>query len=362
MSVVLPECGEFLWADMLLEASEFTCLVALFETCFVLFLAYYTEETLLPSWLIGLLGMCCSGAKKDQDIEDLERLMEDKNESPAGILYRERKNIASGSVKLSVTSEEAQPPQAPLDRERLMVYESLFFKMDEGGSGIVDNDEMKRFLAFANLEMDAAARDAALTKADVTGDGKMVRWEFVVLCINVLDKVPLEELKLAADNYMAAASCDDRKNEARWKAAAKSLDMYARIALPLAYLTFVVIHYNTEYTDYYNTEPTRPMFVDFGPSTMTIAGVGYSLIVPAIFIIGVFSWLQTRCIAKQVNLLDSSPNSAAALLKKKNVLASSPDGTSVRSNSMSPSKSRLSFRTNAVPSTPGVTDVVASTA
>ena len=58
-----------------------------------------------------------------------------------------------------------------------MVYESLFFKMDEGGSGIVDNDEMKRFLAFANLEMDAAARDAALTKADVTGDGKMVRWE-----------------------------------------------------------------------------------------------------------------------------------------------------------------------------------------
>ena len=58
-----------------------------------------------------------------------------------------------------------------------MAYESLFFKMDEGGSGIVDNDEMKRFLAFANLEMDAAARDAALTKADVTGDGKMVRWE-----------------------------------------------------------------------------------------------------------------------------------------------------------------------------------------
>ena len=118
-----------------------------------------------------------------------------------------------------------------------MAYESLFFKMDEGGSGIVDNDEMKRFLAFANFEMDASARDAALTRLMSPATARwsagrhvlsielgptacleiyagrirlIPRLQFVVLCINVLDKVPLEELKLAADN------CAKRRGRSSW--------------------------------------------------------------------------------------------------------------------------------------------------
>jgi len=208
-----------------------------------------------------------------------------------------------------------------------MFYERLFFQMDLSAEGVVDNAQMKRFLAYANLEMDAHARNDALAKADVTGDGKMVRWEFVLLCLDTLSAVPISELEIALTNYVAAASAHERKNEARWKAAAKAIDVHARLLLPLAYLIFVVVHYNTQYHDYYASDPTRPMFRNFGDSSMDARGIGLSLIVPSIFVLVLLSWWQARAYARRARLLDEGPSSEEILAKKKSSFGSKASST-----------------------------------
>eukprot|EP00966_Prymnesium_polylepis_P249123 5759891-Prymnesium_polylepis.1 len=45
-------CGEMLWVDMFVLSSELFCLISLCETCLVLALSYYSEEHLLPNWLM----------------------------------------------------------------------------------------------------------------------------------------------------------------------------------------------------------------------------------------------------------------------------------------------------------------------
>jgi len=218
-----------------------------------------------------------------------------------------------------VAAEKPPQPHALLGkraRSRLMFYEHLFFKMDSGGTGIVDNEEMKRFLAYSNLEMDQEGRDAALTKADVTGDGNMVRWEFVLLCIDCLEMVPTDELKLALENYLMAVSANDRRNEAHWKAAAKKLDMYTRFLLPLAYMTFIGVHYNTDYSDYYSSEPTLPMFTGFGPSSMTSDGVGLAMVIPIIALVLLFSWWQAKMCAVKAKLIETKPSESEIIAKK----------------------------------------------
>jgi len=283
----------------------------------------------LPKWMLAIgakLHSICSFTKKDEEIAELELQMEDEKESPSGIFYRQRmsKNekgdlVASDSAEPLESMDKAQP--APLltgkrARSRLMFYEHLFFKMDVSGTGIVDNEEMKRFLAYSNLEMDQPARDAALTKADVTGDGNMVRWEFVLLCIDTLEYVPVDELKLALDNYLMAISANERRNEARWKAAAKTLDLYTRLLLPLGYCTFLGVHFNTTYEDYYESDPTLPMFSGFGPSSMTPAGVGMAMIVPAIAIFSFASWWIAKTCAVKSKLVEGKPSHSEIIAKK----------------------------------------------
>ena len=165
--------------------------------------------------------------------------------------------IACGSATATATAH--RPPSIPpiwqaeqesAKRLRYMFYERLFFKLDAaaGNRGIVDNEHMKLFLAYANFAMDQKDRDEALARADVTGDGSLERWEFVLLAIDTLGNVPMEELTLALDNFNDAVTAGERRNVARWQAAAKSVDIYTRFTLPFAYVTFVIIHYNTDYT------------------------------------------------------------------------------------------------------------------
>ena len=51
---VLPMCGEILWVDLLFISSELVSLVALAETCVVLFLNYYTHKHIVPPWIFAV--------------------------------------------------------------------------------------------------------------------------------------------------------------------------------------------------------------------------------------------------------------------------------------------------------------------
>ena len=48
----IPVCGETLWIDQFLLCSGLFAMVALLETCFVLFLAYHIDDHLVPEWIL----------------------------------------------------------------------------------------------------------------------------------------------------------------------------------------------------------------------------------------------------------------------------------------------------------------------
>jgi len=375
MAEILPTCGELLWADMLMDASYFTCLIALLESCVVLFLAYYEEETLLPQWFLNLcdhvskrfVKRCLPCVKtEDDNVEGDQIELEMDGESPAAVLYRKSLagsryagttyNPTTGNASPRVGNNDMAPDsgnegtdndsprgsprgsrhhskvrsvydaqyahlneeekKAKIEAEvegakrlRYMFYERLFFKLDAaaGNRGIVANDHMKQFLAYANFAMDSQDRDEALAKADVTGDGSLVRWEFVLLCTDTLNDVPMDELAMALDNFNDAITAGDRRNIARWQSAAKSVDIYTRFTLPFAYITFVIIHYNTDYTDYYSTEPTLPMFELFGPSEVAPENIIYCLIVPILYMVAFLGFLQAKWFARKVGAVEKAP-------------------------------------------------------
>jgi len=73
----VPSCGELLWSDAFTFVNEWFCFVALFESCFVLMLAYFQDDSFLPSWVLKLLGCMPLQMRlalvKDDEISDTDR-------------------------------------------------------------------------------------------------------------------------------------------------------------------------------------------------------------------------------------------------------------------------------------------------
>ena len=59
---LVPICGELLWVEIFLNLNLLFCLLALFETCVVLFLAFHTEAGLLPEWVTALYAAAVHAA------------------------------------------------------------------------------------------------------------------------------------------------------------------------------------------------------------------------------------------------------------------------------------------------------------
>ena len=66
------------------------------------------------------------------------------------------------------------------------------------------------------------------------GDGKLVRSEFVDLCIDVMWGLPVANLEMAVENYLGAKSMETRRNQAYWQAAPPSQHSSLPIALVAA--------------------------------------------------------------------------------------------------------------------------------
>merc|ERR1740124_1290592 len=70
------------------------------------------------------------------------------------------------------------------------------------------------------------------------GDGKLVRSEFVDLCIDVMWGLPVANLEMAVQNYLGAKSMETRRNQAYWQAYGRQLDAYCRfwICVPYSFM------------------------------------------------------------------------------------------------------------------------------
>ena len=114
-------------------------------------------------------------------------------------------------------------------------------------------------VASAELDKRIAAADRMDTRRDdeqkdhrewtVGADHRLVRMEFIELCLDVLWDVPLEHLRQAASNYQAAIKAVRDEASLRWKRAADRVDSFARTFVVPAYIITLVFMLNLNLDD-----------------------------------------------------------------------------------------------------------------
>ena len=265
ISTFLPVCGELVWMELYIWINWiFTCL-ALLESCLVLGLAYNTEEffvdLLTPAWFRPLrsflygswlrqrvrwldaalmrVGIVLPAPTKKEDAPQEEQ------ESAAAKHVRQKglthepptgdDSRTSRSGRNSGREHETLAPEED-DAQKLLYFESLFFKMDPDGDGSITFEEAGRLLAFTMLGVTADERHRRLAAAD-DGDGELTRQEFIGLCVDNLWDTPRSTLEMAAENFADFSRMKDNRISAKWRRVANNIDRFCRAWVPLLYLT-----------------------------------------------------------------------------------------------------------------------------
>ena len=125
---------------------------------------------------------------------------------------------------------------------------------------------MQVALSYTSLSHSSAHIDKRITSADrmdtrrddgkketpgytAGRDHRLVRMEFIELCIDVLWDVPFEQLRAAAANHQAAVKAVREEMLQRWKRAADRVDVFARTYIVPAYITCVFFMLNLNLDD-----------------------------------------------------------------------------------------------------------------
>ena len=165
---VLPMCGEILWVDLLFISSELVSLVALAETCVVLFLNYYTHKHIVPPWIFAV------GAHVFASLTGREASAARCSAEDAALGWRWPVSLSPACytgawlrpAALPVCSSARaarQPVHAhwlALEEEdvgKLVFFETLFFQIDETAAGELSSSRRRRS-PFAAMHLDPAAR------------------------------------------------------------------------------------------------------------------------------------------------------------------------------------------------------------
>ena len=205
-------------------------------------------------------------------------------ESIAGVLYRQSGLNADQNPLPSLSIEE--------QRLKLMRYERLFFQLDEDASLQIDADECELLLSYAVLDLDPLQRAEVMKRHDVSGDGKLNRFEFCKLCVEELWGVSHETLQIAVENMTKARSSNKRRNNAYWNRVANKTDEFARAVVPSLYALAMMVIFSIDMTDEYDSDVNVPMFSGFGPVKLPSAGI----VAIIVYLVGaglvITAWLQ----------------------------------------------------------------------
>ena len=157
------------------------------------------------------------GIDKDDDDDDDD---DDDAVGPSTSCARDESARCVRTVKLDLT-----------DVERLLWYETVFYELDDDRHGYVSASELRVFLSFLTFEHSADEVDAAIYAADRVGsinvednvddaavesDGRLVRWEFIELCTQLLSRYPLPLLKMASSAYHQAVAAQREERKCAW--------------------------------------------------------------------------------------------------------------------------------------------------
>ena len=207
--------------------------------------------------------------------------------------------------------------------ERLVFYETLFFKLDMDVTLYINWEECDLLLSYAALGLNPLARRQIFDEFDETKDGKLNRVEFVTMCSEVLSNVNIEQVNVALENMDVARTSGTRRAKAHWTVVAKKVDTYARVTIPVAYAFGLVIVFNVRLSDNYATDDTAAMFDGFGPMEFTGAGIVWVISYIILAIIVCLIWLRVehrasrQAEALQVELKMASRESLTTFVSQK---------------------------------------------
>ena len=290
----IPVCGESLWITEFLRCNGIFALLALCESCIVLFLAYHTGDHIVPDfllppvWVLRKIAWCGGFPPPRIKLKDgmgsiAADLVKEFGEPGAESFVSSVAQLKAKAMKDRATKESqdqtpnlvkdllSKPPfrlnehhgpgEPPLvlrrpltpdDSMRFVFFEKLFFQIDSDSNGYVLLHEMDRLLAFLALDSDEVERLRILQALDDEEDGLIQQDEFVQACVLLLWTVPTVQLQWAADNFVEATTTKLDCNTLYWKKAAKRVDQGSRMWIVCAYAIYLNWVFALDMSDNYN--------------------------------------------------------------------------------------------------------------
>jgi len=351
---MVPVCGEILWLELFSMLNLSFCILALAETCVVLFLAHHEDPHLLPPWIVGLLWACVPSACKSgrhneaplssklssNALQDLAKAdLHDLANAHTSLASQIARNM--GLVDDTPTSTKSSSPPAGEGRgdvssddtnddacERLSLFERYFFRLDTAAMGGVSLATSYAWLTFTCTHASSDAICDALMQSNTDGDGVLVLSEFIHVCCDLLWEVPLSRLEVLHETYEEVSATQQRANLMRWRRAARWVDRQARLYVPTSYLTLLLFLASVDLRDGYQRASDNSsrvastgamaseMFTGVHSLSMSAAQAMVTLIVPlTLLILLAGSWLMVRA-ARAQRLLKPRVITAADVAKR----------------------------------------------
>lgn len=164
-------------------------------------------------------------------------------------------------------------------------------------------------------------------------DGKLNRMEFCALCNAHLGHMSTDLLDLAVQNMKLAKECSRKRNLAYWVAVANTLESWARVVVPSAYMLSLGILFHLTFTDDYLTG-SSVMFSGFGNAHFSIRGVLLSVVSGVVLVSCVVGYVLMKRI--DFNSADASAAEQAQAAKDAGNVAETSSAADARSSSPKP--------------------------
>ena len=199
----------------------------------------------------------------------------------------------------------------PTDTMRLVFFEQLFFLIDTKAKGWISRSDATSFLSFTALNLTLEDAKQKVKEADIEEDDRLVRYEFVEMCIDLLWHVSMEQLKVSVENYKAFQAMhskrhSERRNNERWLQLARQIDQGARIVIPFIYTCLLILVFHMDMRDDYHARSSIKTFEGWG--RWEVKDVGYILVLPSLAMLALLARfaVAARQVARQRQLLSSS--------------------------------------------------------
>jgi hypothetical protein len=308
---ILPVCGEVIWIEIFAFINTAFCCISLFQSAFNIMLENLQCDTLVPGWVILTNAWLRSLLRKSRVEPAVDHVSEARKtltsasllfESVAGVVFRQQSAMLAASSGKSLCPRRKGNLQIISDTdptvqvERLVFFEHLFFTLDPGREGFVDEETVDMFFSYTVLDLDPAERKASFEAHDVNQDKRLNRVEFVSMCVEELWQMPIELIKAAMENLAEARDARAKRNAARWTDVAEQMDLNARYVIPAMYFLALIVTFNLELSDEYGVDGTAEMFSGLGSTSLTTGGIVTTVLY--IVVAGLLAWsssVSTRC-------------------------------------------------------------------